>query len=205
MTPQPGDVINTTGIAPFGLSWHKLSRWTVTQGIHAYQRWLRGYPHPAWTRTHTRLCIDRDLIMSVTDPVCKWETWAEVEAMYPPENIKIMRPKFHDYSIDGDAHLLCAAANLIGRKYDRGQLVDIMLNRLLGIPDGEFTRIFDAGTARTVCSGGVAACFEYHRLSLPEHLRWPRLFGGMYIERVPPAAFEALPRGAEWEMEFEHV
>lgn len=233
--PQPGDTVNTTANAPFAFGWDEIKRWALAQGIHAYQRIQRGFPYPAWTRTHSRLYVGHipineieamkqvglvswpearrlslchDWLLSVTDPFVRWDSW-ELDVLPSGDKWCICRPLFHDYTDDeiGARLLRAAAIRLIGRRYDRGQLIDIYLNSLLKIPFGEYKRIFDFGPHLTVCSGGNGACYEHHRKYLRDVMLrgrdpWPRLFGGMWLERICPALYEGLPRRATWDLEF---
>lgn len=221
--PLPSYVVQTYSTARFTptTDWKQFQLWALARGIHAYQRVVRGFPSPAWRPTHTMLYLGKlapallehalrsnrisgteyrvllsrhDWMLSVTDPVCIFEAFGNLLTAGTPYSI--WRPTFHTFDQRDVEVLQEAAFRLIGLRYDRGQLIDIMLNALLGYEWGSFHRVFDAGPDETVCSAGVGACFEHHRKWYERRWSaWPRLFGGQYLERYCPADFEGLPRG----------
>lgn len=87
----------------------------------------------------------------------------------------------------------------IGRDYDEGQLLDIWLNEMLGYEPGTYKPLFDESSERTVCSGSEALFWNALGVWIEkqtEQLPWPRLFGGLRLERVAPSHFANSPY--EW-------
>lgn len=197
--PRTGDVVVTqTNPTEAGFK-----GWFVVNGIRFYQRTLRGYPPPSWKKTHCYWVYDNDgRMLSVTDPVVKWEFYDDEEVQ--KKRPLILRPTFAKFTMGDIKAGREAACKMIGLRYDRGQLLDILLNEVMGFAPGDFHRIFDAGQLLTVCSGGVGAVYEAMRRAHENHYgeAWPRLFDGLYIERYPPAIFLARPRGKTWPRPF---
>jgi hypothetical protein len=219
---RPLDVVLTVGHPPLG----NFTHWIACRGIQFFQ-WRRGYRGRAWKQTHARWFIGKlsgdnieqavtdgrilpgiadnltlydDWMLSVTDPFVIWERWKDVCREDWTACRALMYTDARDITVAENA-----CWKLIGEEYDRGQLIDIWLNAIMCIPEGEYVRILDSGTQHTVCSGGVAAGWEaVRRARVAERLppAWPRLFGGTYVERVPPAMFMGRPRGGVWNSAF---
>lgn len=152
-----------------------------------------------------------DICFEVTDPFAQYCFWADVSK----KDWMLASPDFCDFSQQWQrAAWVSASANTVGRRYDRKQLFGILLEKVAGIPDAKYKRWIDRSPFTTVCSGGQGAAFEsvrkagkvqlgYSRPEPPaEEDPWQRLFGGMHLEKIPPAVFFALPRRATWKMEF---
>jgi hypothetical protein len=163
---RPGDVINFDSRAP----WYKIHFKIAYWGIRRHHKRLFGRL-ARWRDTHTMLYFDDCYVFSVEPPKCRWWRLEELN----DENISVWRYTKQGFS-DHDIGIMCWAANqMIGHKYDKGQLVDFMINEALGYPDRLKYRILDAGKKRKVCSTGVRVCFEYLRKMMPQSGR-KRLF-----------------------------
>jgi len=153
-----------------------------------------------------------DWSFSQTDPFAKWERLAWFE---DKERIAVCRPIFCHPDQIRHSFLESQCWRFIGRSYDRWQLLGIWFNSLLGLEPDEYRRYLDKGKSFTVCSGAVAAHWEalrreiqkewadaggrmddLHRSECP--FPWPRLFGGLHVERVAPSHFLTEPN--EWEV-----
>ena len=169
---QPGDVINESGQAPWWQLW-----WRIPFGaIRRNQKRIFGR-QSIWHDTHCMLYLDPDHTLSVQPMRAKWLTPADYclhrisiwrFTKYPmpftTNEIKVMR----DYA---DEHL-------IDTIYDVGQLLDILINTILGYPNVIHYRIFDFGKKLKVCSVGVRTLFEQLRKVLDQNRRpsFDRLF-----------------------------
>lgn len=222
--PHSLDVVLTVGHPPIKNFLH----WIACKGIQFYQ-WRRGYHGRAWVQTHARWYIGRltpeliekavlegrvsagaqaenlryydDWMLSVTDPLARWERWESIRH----EDWTLVRPitePRHDHNDVLVAERACW--KLIGEEYDRGQLVDIWLNTIMHLPKQYYVPCFDSGAQHTVCSGGIAAGWEAIRRQRVQNgiACWPRLFGGTYVERVCPAMFIGRPRNESWGLPF---
>jgi hypothetical protein len=160
---QPGDVINESGLAPWWQLW-----WRIPfAAIRSNQKRIFGR-QSIWHDTHCMLYLDPGHTLSVQPMRAKWLTPADYclhrisiwrFTKYPmpltPREIKVMR----DYA---DEHL-------IDTLYDVGQLLDILVNTILGYPNVIRYPIFDFGKKLEVCSVGVRTLFEQLRKVLNQN------------------------------------
>jgi hypothetical protein len=193
VVPIPGDVINTESHPKF----YEVHLWILKKGIRWHQRSL-GFAN--WRHTHTMLYLNDRAIFSCTWPHCKWETWEKVSK----SDYDIYRPRFLSHTETEEARMWAAASEMIGTHYDGGQLLDIALNSLLGYGVGKWQRFCDWGAKLKVCSVAVRAIFEAlrqrgklyacaggKRIEISEP--FPKLFGGLHVERTTPAHFANSP------------
>lgn len=103
--------------------------------------------------------------------------WSKVFSVEPPratfipvddfstDDISIYR--YNHKNIDyGDISLLLRGTlSILGTKYDYGQLINILINQMLGYAYDEKVKWFDLGCKRKVCSVGVAAIYQYRKLN----------------------------------------
>lgn len=140
-------------------------------------------------------------IFSCTFPHTKWETWEEVSK----RDWDCYRPIFMLLT-QADLDLMkIAAEKMLGTHYDVGQLLDIALNKILGYGVGSWHTFFDFGAKMKVCSVAARTIFEalrhWTRTELPSTSvkkiydeLFPKLFGGVNVERTAPAHFANSPQ-----------
>lgn len=167
----PGDVINLSGRSHLWEPWFMVAN----AGIRGNQKRIFGL-QSNWHDTHCMLYLDPEHTLSVQPPRGVWRTPAEYcdervsiwrftkHRPFAPEEIAVMR----DY----------AQEHLIGKFYDVGQLLDILINTILGYPNVLKYRVFDFGGNLKVCSVGVRVLYERLRQVLEENGAdaYPRLF-----------------------------
>jgi len=206
---RPIDVINTEG----NTDWYEFWLRFVYGKIHWAQKRRFGKGSD-WRHTHTMMCIDPGTCpvfsgtVSTTVPKGKWESVDSIVDARP-KRISIYRCQygpFTEANIDYVRDL--ALANVIGKKYDMGQLMCIALNLLYGTDDYHI-KWFDFSPKQRVCSATVRFLFEMLRKHGPEN-ELKRLFTysngrKTNIEMTMPAHFanSALVDGsfkkiAEW-------
>jgi hypothetical protein len=94
------------------------------------------------------------------------------------------------YTAQSWTELQGVARNLVGKPYDYGQLLDILVKQVFGwIPDG--LRIFDFSRRRKVCSVAVHVCLLKAWKTIPEAQRPAAApLGRQQVEVTCPADFE---------------
>ena len=160
---RPGDVINFDSRAP----WYKIHFKIAYWGIRRHHKRLFGRL-ARWRDTHTMLYFDDCYVFSVEPPRCRWWRLEELN----DENISVWRYTKQGFTAH-DIGIMCWAAHqMIGHKYDKGQLVDFMINEALGYPDRLRYRVLDAGLFEVI-DDNVA------ELPGPDHLHRPAFFAGL--------------------------
>ncbi len=157
---QPGDVINFDSTT----EWYNLHIRLGYWGIRHNQKKVFG-ELSRWRDTHTMLYLDEEKLLSVEPPRARW---AKLEDLYD-DKISLWRytkREFDDPDIDV---MMDAASELIGTVYDVGQLLDIMINRLMGYPHTIQYRVFDFSKHCKVCSVGARVCYEKLRKHLEQN------------------------------------
>jgi len=159
---QPGDVINPSQDAPWWQLW-----WRVPyHAIRRNQERIFGR-QSNWDDTHCMLYLDPEHTLSVQPPRGRWLTPAD----YCQERIAIWRfTKYPMPFTPGEVTVMrdYAEMHLIGKLYDVGQLLDILINTILGYPNVIRYPIFDFGKQLKVCSVGVRVLFERLRQVLED-------------------------------------
>ena len=95
-------------------------------------------------------------------------------------------------------HIDCmmdSADQMIGIRYDIGQLLDIAIRGILEYDQDRPLSIFDFGRKRKVCSVGVRVCFEYLyqkmiKPSIPDAPKGKWLFRSLNPDKWPPSEIE---------------
>lgn len=227
--PRPGDIIASYGRLSLSFShlWKSITDSAVAAGIMGFQFW-EGYGLPASRSTHVIYYVGtltersvwdayrdgrigsltavallqqprrHDWCFSMTWPVGVWESWEEAQRLRP--GYKIL--EWAGGAPGPDPAMVARHLwPLIGRGYDEYQLFGILIHGLIGLDPTIYKHWVDRGGERTVCSGAIASALEKARREAEDagQPAWPRLMGGMHVERVPPAAFWSKPRGATWE------
>lgn len=222
----------------WGHSEKKFGR-VLQQGIKGDQRIIRGYPKPTWHYTHARWNVGEWLsptlldaltwtglikstdaqryasqgpwYLDVTDPYVKFTHHKEVLL----DDVGFYRVQWFDsdsYADVGTLDIQAAqkfSATLVGRPYDKPQLIGILVHDALGVADQKYSHKLDFGSKYTVCSGGVIAGLEVVRREREDRgfPVWARLMNGLHAERGHPAALAAAPKGwfgigkPDWERE----
>ena len=187
-TLQPSDIINLDGYDP----WYKPWVCIPHGAIRLHQKQLFG-PQSNYRDTHTVVYFEPKKIFSVTSPKTKWES-IEHNAKYRFSVYRYTKNKFDD---DDIAIMFAAAEEIIGTKYDYGQLFDIALNHLLGYEHVRKAKIFDLGKRRLVCSVGARALYEsvrYNSRKKLGHDKIDRLFGKLNPQFWPIEEVEKFKR-----------
>jgi hypothetical protein len=159
---KPGDVVNISGRDHWWEPWYVVAN----AGIRGNQKRIFGL-QSNWHDTHSMLYLDPEHTLSVQPPRAKWRTPVD----YCRERLSIWRFTKHGSKFaDSDIQVMRdhAEAHLIGITYDVGQLLDILVNRILGYPNVLKYRIFDWGKNLKVCSVGVRVLFEKLRQVLDD-------------------------------------
>lgn len=169
---RPGDIINLDEAA----SWRQPFKAISLFGIRHYQKDLFGDGRN-WRPTHTVFYFSEDKIFSMTHPRARWEDLAfQVEQKFSV--FRFTPHPFEDHHLDMMAD---TAEQFIGIKYDVGDLLDIMINKLLGYPHVRKFRFFDISRHRKVCSTAIRTLYEKMRKDLEEQgdFGFPRLFNAL--------------------------
>jgi len=149
---KPGDVVNQTNKAKWWEIFLAIGIW----GIVRYQRHLFG-KKSRYHDDHNMLFLSKDQTLSVEPPKAVLKPLKK----YCLTDISIYRLTKHTID-DEDIKIMQEAAKpLLGTQYDIGQLVDILINGLLGFEHQVKFRFFDFGKKKKVCSVGIRAVFEY--------------------------------------------
>lgn len=159
---RPGDVINLSGTSHWWEFWYMIAN----AGIRGNQKRIFGL-QSIWDDTHCMLYLDPDHTLSVQLPRAKWCTPAD----YCRERLSIWRFTKHARFTEDEIKVMrdYADEHLIGTTYDVGQLMDILVNTILGYPNVVHDRIFDWGKNLKVCSVGVRVLLERLRQVLDEN------------------------------------
>ena len=162
---QPGDVINISGRSRWWKVWYHVA----DAGIRGNQKRIFGV-QSNWHDTHSMIYLDPEHTLSVQPPRGTWRTPAD----YCLDRISIWRFTKHNGRFSKeeiDVMRKYADAHLIDKRYDVGQLLDILVNRILGYNGVIKFRIFDWGKNLKVCSVGVRTLFEKLRKVLNQNGR----------------------------------
>lgn len=213
--------------------------WVVQTGIKLTQKWAMKIPAPYWKCTHSMGYTGRlreadiaaaaragtissataselerraDWCFSMTDPGGIWVPYEQLLDEYAGRGLFIARPRFCTFN---EAWQVSAWHHVcwwwIGRRYDRHQLFNILLNELGERDPKHYSRILPDVRSQTVCSGALGSCYEGVRRqgilrSRGEHravewiycdeglpggvwdlnIPWPRILNGMHLERIAP-------------------
>jgi len=160
---RPGDTINIDGKTEWWKFWVKIAHW----GIRFFQKKLFGSLNN-WRDTHTMLYFDNDHIFSVEPPKTKYCKVKDLAGL----DISIYRYTGKKISKKGLEVMKDAADKMIGTKYDRGQLLSIAFNQILGYPYKEKNYMFDFGSKYKVCSVGNGVCYR----AFTKAFKLPKLF-----------------------------
>ena len=176
---QPGDVVNLSG----RVTWKTFYYIVPYHGIRSNQKRIFG-KQSIWYDTHCMLYLDPEHTLSVEPPRAKWLRPEE----YCLDRVSIWR--FTKFPVPFTAEQVAvmrqhADEHLIGKLYDVGQLMDIMINTILGYPNTLHFRIFDFSKKLKVCSVGVRVLYEKLRKHLEE--AGQRAFGRLF-QKINPLA-----------------
>jgi hypothetical protein len=108
------------------------------------------------------LYLDDDHVFSVEPPICKYWRLADLH----DQRITLWHYTKREISESDVQIMLPAADQIIDTKYDIGQLLDMMINRILHYDSFLKYKVFDAGKSRKVCSTGVRVVYEHLRKTL---------------------------------------
>lgn len=161
----PGDVVSIDGA-------FSLAMFIPYLAIRADQRVVFKSalrPQATWQETHSTLYFDPQHLMSVEPPKATYFDAEQYIAKRLKEGCRVSILRRTPVSSDAarcHAYLMWmqdAAGEIVGTKYDYGQLIDIAINQLLGYGSAEKFHWFDLGSKRKVCSVATRTCFEHAR------------------------------------------
>jgi len=156
---RPGDVISlderSTMLSPF--------KYIGLRGIRTYQKELFGESSD-WRPTHTVLYFSDDKVFSMTYPVARWET-LEYQTK---QRFKVLRYTKRRYTQQHIDMMYKTAEQFLGSRYDIGDLVDIMINKILGYPHEKKIAVFESSKQLKVCSTAVRTIQEKLRKDLEQ-------------------------------------
>lgn len=146
----PGDVLLTYGT---GGLWppRRWMLWVVYRAIRAYQRKKWG-PSVDCDPTHARLWMG-DTFFEATWPRAKWTRLEEIEI--DKKRFKLVRWAGGNLAV---APMLTTASAMIGTPYDWGDLLDMGVSAISGIP--QFRIFGDRMNKYRVCSTAAAEILE---------------------------------------------
>ena len=147
---KPGDVVNTIGHPKWFQVWFRVPCWAIQR----HQRKLFG-ENSRWRDTHSMLYFSPDEIFSVEYPK------AVMKPLHKLCQSDLTVYRYTEPDLVNIDTLREGAMEMVGTKYDVGQLLDIAIFDLLGFENLRLLSIFDFGRKRKVCSVGVRAAFEY--------------------------------------------
>lgn len=165
-----GDIINTS----YSPKWYDIGGQVLTQAIQGYQKRLFG-SEATWTDTHTMIYLPGG-IYSQESPVCRTWNIDEYFKHQEKETINLTLYRYQETEFkSSDINLMTFHADsLIGKKYDYGQLINILVNGMTGHPSEEKIKAFDLSAQRKVCSVYVA--WVYNMWHIETGKRFPRIF-----------------------------
>lgn len=147
---KDGDVVNINGHP----SWYEFWLKIAYNSIRKAQRSVFG-KYSEWQDTHTMIYFDTGTF-SVEPPKAKYIPISD----YAIKDISLWRYTKHPIT-QLDSELMKAYASVIlGTNYDYGQLLNILINQLLGYPFDEKVKWFDFGGKQKVCSVGFGAIYN---------------------------------------------
>ena len=207
---QPGDIININTKVPL---WNLVLRW-VYGAIRRYQK--RKYGRDSrWRDIHTMIYLGDKKIFSFESPRAILLHFGKLKGIDKrilfddPKCLKRFRiNKRSRYTvcrllnIDGSEHsfspfelryLIDSMAFILGRRYDYGQLLDILLKQIFSKFIPTKLSIFDLGRKRKVCSVAVhwllSRLWRMLQVSGIKSAKFDKIFGDQYIEVTCPADF----------------
>jgi len=215
---HPGDVFLTWGEAdslPLAIAY---------MGIREYQHRLFGYGAEI-NPTHATMYFDPDHVFSCTTPKVCWETlehqlereWAVYRYCKDTDTYlqTLVDKEGHFLSVADIIAMKSIASSMIGLEYDYGDLLDFMVNELLGYTNVKPIEVFGVRD-KFVCSTAVRSIFERLRKEQEKDGKefvMPRLFNMLnpshwtqeqidrfvrvYVEETTPAHF-ANSRWFDW-------
>jgi len=184
---KPGDVISldesSTLRHPF--------KFMGLKGIRTYQKELFGEDSD-WRPTHTVMYFADDRVFSMTYPVARWES-LEYQTR---QKFKVLRYTKRRYTDKNIKMMFETASGLIGSKYDIGDLLDIMINKMLGYAHQKKISVFEFSKNFKVCSTAVRAIQEKLRKDLEEQgdFTFERLFDKLNPEKWDPSEIKGFSR-----------
>ncbi|NMB76926.1 MAG: hypothetical protein GYA21_17575 [Myxococcales bacterium] len=155
---KPGDVINIDSRARWYKFWYRIPYALIrSHQKRIFGEWSR------WRDTHTMLYLGPQFgahsTFSVEPPTARYLPLSD----FCFSHLSIYR---HRTFVVGPAEALImdqACHPLAGTVYDVGQLLDIMVNRILGYPQVVHYRCFDFSRRCKVCSVGARIAYEHLR------------------------------------------
>lgn len=149
---RPGDVVNQSGDYEWWQFWYAIGYWFIRK----FQKKLFG-KESNWKDTHTMLFLDEEHTFSVETPKAIIKPLKD----YCLSDLSIYRLREIELTSEHIAKLWEAAEHIKGSDYDYGQLLDILINGIMGYDHQRRLSIFDFGRRKKVCSVGVRAAFEH--------------------------------------------
>lgn len=178
-----GDVLNFDSKAEW---WNLLMKLVYSEIRRAQKKKFR--PSQKYRDVHSELVVDfkqdgTPLVLSVTIPN------AVIEPLFISPRTKVVtlcRLKGLDMGISPQwiADMRAAVMELLGTGYDLGQMLAIKF-KLQGWPKW-FANLFDMGSRRTVCSGGVQYCLLTAWEKMKKRIPPPLFISSQPLHGNPP-------------------
>jgi len=183
-----GMVINSS---PNSVTWYDLP----THAIRAYQflRWHKNYKD-----THSMYYVGTACgkftephVFEVTTPKAKFTPLSEILSKNKTFNVYA----YADATpTESDLQSMLEVCNEIcGTWYDIPELLDFMIQHILGFPPDEWHKWFDWGDENLVCSVGVMTILMKWYEEVLKYSGCPRPGGKAHVERCDPATFANHP------------
>ena len=120
---EPGDVVNQVGDRKWWQFWLAI----VYASIRRHQKKLFGRKSN-WRDTHTMLYLDEDNTFSIEPPRATIKPLRE----YSLSSFSIYRLRLTELTPEFTEILKSTAMEMVGEDYDMGQVLDIVINNILG-------------------------------------------------------------------------
>jgi hypothetical protein len=167
---KPGDVINIGASVD---KWSDIAHSFAFRLIINHQRYIFGYMSPH-KDIHTALYLDKDNLCSVEPPRACFRHLRD----WCLEELTILRYTKFEFRDEDIIAMRDIYKEIWGTKYAISQLLNIMINRIMGYPNQDKINFFKKGI---VCSVGVRTVLEkwrkiYNKNRPPETPKLPKLF-----------------------------
>jgi len=191
-TVQYGHIISTIGTT----KWYEIPLKLAYYGIRKYQKSLFG-KDSNFKDSHTTIYLPAGLY-STEPPKSKFHNL-----------IKYMDDKKTEYKVyrftkktltPEDIEKMQWIANILsGRKYDYGQLINILMNGIMGYEYSEKIKAFDFGSELKVCSVSIACIFQKWRVLTGK--KTARLFSKLNPKKWDKEFIEKFNKKGHWDVE----
>jgi len=173
---KKGDVINTVANVKEKNIFDFIKYTIAVKTIVAVQRWIFGRKSN-YKDSHTVIYFNKNKIFSVQLPKAKFITLDDL--LKHTKQITIYRYNASKFEQKDVSYIEKECEKFVNqdKKYDIGQLIDILMNTVSGYPYKHTIKWFDQGRKNKVCSVGTAAMFtNWRHWAEKKGRKIPRLF-----------------------------